>query len=169
MASSDEENLAQYRAGALFRASCPPARLALVTKSCLFVVASVDSHSCPAECGVLGTRVMSEKSPLQSPGRMALTGTLHDTFCRRASSHVTTRADLVVRVFLSDLTSNLWPSVRSFTPLVGRPFLTWSATILSKIRGISWLPCQTLWLSSLPASARGRFTSLVDIPPEVSE
>lgn len=133
------------------------------------LLVSVDSHSCPAECGVLGTRVTFEKSPLQSPGRMALTGKLQDTFYQRVSSHVKARTDLLVCVFLSDLTSNLWLSIQSFTPSVGRLFLTWNATIPSKMRGILWLPCQTLWLSSLPASARGRFTSLADIPPEVSE
>lgn len=112
----------------------------------------------------MGTRVpATERFPLQPSGRMALPSAGELPL-------PTSRPGLTLGAcfFLSALTSNSWPSVRSSMPSVGRRCPTWSATILSRMHGILWLPCQILWLSSLPASARGRFTSLAATPPEVS-
>ena len=80
------------------------------------------------------------------------------------------RTDFVGLCFsLAGLTSSSWLLISNSTPLVGRPFLMLSVTTLSRMPGISWHPYQTLWLSSLRVSVRGKFMSLEDTLPEVSE
>lgn len=80
------------------------------------------------------------------------------------------RTDFVGLCFsLTGLTSSSWLLISNSTPLVGRPFLMLSVTTLSRMPGISWHPYQTLWLSSLHVSVRGKFMSLEDTLPEVSE
>lgn len=87
---------------------------------------------------------------------------LHFSLIRRTNS-------VGLCVSLSGLTSNLWLLIQNSMPLEGRPFLMLSVTTLSRMRGILWRPYPILWLSSLPVSVRGKFMSLEDTPPEVSE
>lgn len=96
----------------------------------------------------------------------------HSLLCFSSSCHCllngqkTDSLDLCVS--LSGLISSLWPLIQNSMPLVGRPFLMLSVTILSRMPGILWHPYQILWLSSLRVSVREKFMSLEDILPEVS-
>lgn len=136
-------------------------------------------------CGLLGTSVKFEM-PFGHSSVPRQNGTqlgeliffkypTDDTFCFSSSCHhlnslMIKRTDFVGPcVSLSGLTSNLWLLIQNSMPLVGRPFLTLSVTILSRMRGTLWHHYQILWLSSQPVSVRGKFMSLEDIQPEVSE